>query len=222
MENTTPNSPQTIVSAADLKREAEELKALLAETKALAREVKGPKKPRAIMTDEERRNAAKSAWGKSGTKRRSPADVPTPTPGGQHEQDARDFTISNLPKRNLHKADLGYDKVDLCDDVIRVERFLESQAQQARKKVKIEQRLKWIREDMTESDGLRKRNNTYELKAQEQGQDVQTMHYNSANPTEEDEESEEKEMEKGKEEEEKDEEEENGEEEKDEEEEEKW
>ena len=123
-----------VVSAEDLKREADELKALLADTRALAREVKGQRKPRASMTNTERRNNAKSAWGKSGTKRRSPADVPTPTDGAQQEREATNFKFSELSKRNLSKTDLGDDKVYLYDDVVRVERVLQSQAQQARNK----------------------------------------------------------------------------------------
>ncbi len=130
-------------TAAALRREAEELKALLADVRSTSRDLlaSGPRKKEA-MTDTERREIAKSSWAKSGTKRRSPAGALSPTTGNK-------LVAFDSTRRTLHKADLGDDKVYMHDDVVRIQRALKEQEEMARSQVMIHRRLQWIREEAT-------------------------------------------------------------------------
>ena len=138
-------------TAAALRREAEKLKALLADVRSTSRDLlaSGPRKKEA-MTDTQRREIAKSSWAKSGTKRRSPAGALSPTKGNKPGGDASGELVAfDSTRRTLHKADLGDDKVYMHDDVVRIQRALKEQEEMARSQMMIHRRLQWIREEAT-------------------------------------------------------------------------
>ena len=92
-----------------LRREALELQALLADVKSSSRELLGENAGanKGPMSEVERRGTSKSAWAKSGTKRRAPAGAMSPntTPKGKHEAEA-DFGsgLFGSTRRTLHSA----------------------------------------------------------------------------------------------------------------------